>query len=141
MVGGQIMDMAAENECPSLATLDLLQKRKTGALIRVAAELGCIAASASETETESAVHYADGVGRAFQITDDILDVYGDTSMLGKKVGSDAEEGKTTYMTYMTREEAEEKAASLTETSKSAISSYAGSDILLAFADMMLRREN
>ena len=141
MVGGQIMDMAAEREKPSLVTLDSLQERKTGALIRVAAELGCIAASAGEEETENARRYADGVGRAFQITDDILDVYGDTATLGKSVGSDAEEGKTTYMTYMSRAEAEDKARTLTETAQNAISPYAGAEVLLAFADMMLLREN
>lgn len=141
MVGGQIMDMAAESEKPSLATLDRLQERKTGALIRVAAELGCIAAFATAEETENALCYADGIGRAFQITDDILDVYGDTATLGKTVGSDAEEGKTTYMTYMSREDAEEKATSLTETAKNAISGYGGAGLLLAFADMMLKREN
>jgi geranylgeranyl pyrophosphate synthase len=141
MVGGQIMDMAAEKEKPSLATLDRLQERKTGALIRVAAELGCIAASATEDEIKNALCYADGVGRAFQITDDILDVYGDTATLGKTVGSDAVEGKTTYMTYMTRKEAEEKASLLTTTAKKAILSYEGAGILLAFADMMLGREN
>ena len=135
------MDMAAETEQPSLDTLDRLQERKTGALIRVAAELGCIAASATEEETENALCYAGGIGRAFQITDDILDVYGNTATLGKTVGSDAEEGKTTYMTYMTRKEAEEKAYVLTQTAKNAISSYAGAKLLLDFADMMLTREN
>lgn len=142
MVGGQIMDMAAETVRPDLATLNTLQSRKTGALIRAAAELGCIAAGVTDEEKLQACRaYAEGIGRAFQITDDILDVYGDTATLGKTVGSDAEEGKTTFMSYMSRKEAEETAALLTETAKSAISPYEGAELLCAFADMMLKREN
>ena len=92
MLGGQIMDV--ENESRDDVTLDRLEathQKKTGALIRVACELGCIAAGASKELRAAAVEYGKNLGLAFQVCDDILDVTGNELLLGKPVGSDAEE--------------------------------------------------
>lgn len=142
MVGGQMMDIRAEKESPSLETLRRLHDRKTGALIGAAVELGCIAAGVTDEVTLAACRtYAIGIGRAFQIVDDVLDVYGDTQLLGKNTGQDARDGKTTYLSYLTKEEALAEAAALTEAAKAALHPYAGAEMLLAFADALLKREN
>ena len=111
MLGGQIMDV--ENESRDDVTLDRLEathQKKTGALIRVACELGCIAAGASKELRKAAVEYGKNLGLAFQVCDDILDVTGNELLLGKPVGSDAEEEKATYVTLLGLDGAKEKAA-------------------------------
>lgn len=141
MVGGQVMDMTADTQNTDLPGLMRLQEKKTGALICAAAELGCLAAGVDDAEKlRAARKYADGIGRAFQITDDILDVYGNAEKMGKAVGRDAEIGKMTYVSFMSREEAEAEARRLTQEAKKAVSSYAGSEELCAFADFLLARE-
>ena len=141
MVGGQMMDMKAEKEVPTLDELRRLQDRKTGALIDAAVMLGCVASGVQDNKILADCHtYALGIGRTFQIVDDILDVYGDSRALGKNVGQDAKEGKVTYLSYMTREDAFSEAASLTAQAKAALRDYPGSELLLAFADALLNRE-
>lgn len=142
MVGGQTMDMAAETSHPDLATLRRLQSLKTGALIAAAAELGCIAAGVTEgKKLEDTRTYADAIGAAFQITDDILDAYGSTEALGKQTGQDARDGKITFLSFMTREEAYLAAKEESERAKGAISSYAGAEVLCALADYLLNRNH
>ncbi len=143
MVGGQIIDMRGEEMSLSLEELKKLQALKTGALIEVSARLGAYAAEVSDDEKrmEDALRYARGIGLAFQIKDDILDVTGDEALLGKPVGSDAENSKSTFLTHMTIEEAEKYALFLTEEAKNAISGYKGSDGLLALADYLLIRKS
>lgn len=95
MVGGQILDMAAENRtCTEQEILDI-QSRKTGALIRAACLLGVIAGGGTDRQMEAAQEFADHLGLAFQIRDDMLDVIGDAKTLGKAVGAD--EGKNTFV--------------------------------------------
>lgn len=142
MVGGQIIDMKGEEMRLGFDELKKLQALKTGALIEVSARLGAYAAGIydGDKRMEDALRYARGIGLAFQIKDDILDVTGDEALLGKPIGSDAENSKSTFLTYMTIEEAEKYAISLTEEAKNAISGYKGSDDLLALADYLLIRE-
>lgn len=142
MVGGQMMDIRAEKVAPDKATLIRLHKRKTGALITAAAELGCIAAGVyDETIREACRRYAGSIGLAFQITDDILDRYGDAATLGKATGQDEKDGKTTFLSFADRNEAYNEAARLTEEAKSAICDFDGSENLLDLADMLLTRTN
>lgn len=95
MVGGQILDMAAESRtCTEQEILDI-QSRKTGALIRAACLLGVIAGGGTEQQMNAAREFADHLGLAFQIRDDMLDVIGDAKTLGKAVGAD--EGKNTFV--------------------------------------------
>ncbi|MBQ8175360.1 MAG: polyprenyl synthetase family protein [Clostridia bacterium] len=140
MVGGQMMDIRAEKISPDRETLMRLHKRKTGALITAAAELGCIAAGVTDEETLDACRqYAGGIGLAFQIIDDILDRYGDTATLGKQTGQDEKDGKTTFLTFADKNEAYSEAELLTDEAKAAIEVFDGSENLLLFADMLLHR--
>ena len=139
MIGGQILDLIGENEKYDVETLELMQSLKTGELIRCAALLGCLAGGASEALAAAAERYAMGIGRAFQIIDDVLDVCGDEALLGKPIGSDKESGKTTFVTHMSVEEAKNYAKLLTDDAKTAISDYEGSEVLCALADWLLSR--
>ena len=144
MVGGQIMDI---NEDPKvkfpLEKLKKLQRKKTGALIRCSALLGCIAAGLEwdSEKAQDACEYAEKIGLAFQIVDDILDVTGDESKLGKDIGSDAEMGKTTFMSYYTPDEAKNLAELLTAEAVGAISEYEDSEILTDLAVFLLERDH
>lgn len=142
MVGGQIMDMAAETTPPDLSTLRRLQSLKTGALIIAAAELGCLSAGITGGERmEAARTYAGAIGRAFQITDDILDAYGSTEALGKQTGQDARDGKTTYLSFLSREEAYAAAREESECAKAALASYDSAQTLTELADYLLNRNH
>lgn len=141
MVGGQQIDLLSENKSIDMDTLKYLHSKKTGCLIRCASLLGCVAAGdkCSKELYEAADKYARGIGLTFQIIDDILDVTGDEAVFGKPIGSDAEQNKTTFMTFMSVEDAFEEARKLTEEAKAAISGYKGSEILCDFADYLLYR--
>ncbi len=143
MVGGQIMDMYGEEHSLSIDELKKLQSLKTGALIKLSARLGAMAAGigADDEKMAKALRYAEGIGLAFQITDDILDVEGDESLLGKPIGSDAENSKTTFLTYMTTDEARAFATELTEKAKDAIAVYEGCEKLLMLADYLITRKS
>lgn len=142
MVGGQMMDIRAETTSPDLVTLKKLHGKKTGALICASAELGCITASIPEGDARytAARQYAAGVGLAFQIVDDILDRYGDETLLGKQIGQDEKDGKTTFLSFMDKENAYLEAGRLTDTAKNSIAAYPGAAILMDLADMLLTRE-
>jgi geranylgeranyl diphosphate synthase type II len=97
MVGGQALDMAyTAKPGISLDGLREMQALKTGALIRAACACGAELAEAPQADVARACEYGQAVGAAFQIVDDVLDVVGDEKTLGKPVGSDQEQGKTTY---------------------------------------------
>ena len=140
MIGGQVMDLESGDRETGLASLEKLQSLKTGELIRCAALLGCLSGDAPETLCAAVERYADGIGRAFQVIDDILDVTGDEKTLGKKTGSDAACGKTTFATVMTLDEARKYAASVTSDAVCAIEGYDGSERLSALALWLLERK-
>lgn len=97
MVGGQVLDMAyTARPGISLNELRAMHGMKTGALIRASCTCGAMLAGAGETFTARARAYGEAVGLAFQVVDDILDIVGDEQALGKPVGSDTDQGKTTY---------------------------------------------
>ncbi|NBI65237.1 polyprenyl synthetase family protein [Pseudoflavonifractor sp. 60] len=96
MVGGQALDMAGEGRALDLEELELLQSLKTGALISAAAELGCIAAGGTWEQREQVRTYALALGRAFQVRDDMLDVISSQEELGKPLGSDQANEKSTF---------------------------------------------
>lgn len=139
MVGGQVLDLEGEHRSFGLDTLERLQSLKTGELIRCASLLGCYAGGASDKLIRAAEKYALGLGRAFQVVDDILDVTGDEAVLGKPIGSDADSGKTTFATVMTLDEAREYAAGLTRQAIGAISGCEGSGTLVELAEYLLTR--
>jgi len=96
MVGGQADDMAGGLQGDDLGRIESIHARKTGALICASLELGAICAGAGSEQIDALATYGRRLGLAFQVTDDLLDVRGDTAAVGKRVGKDAEQGKATY---------------------------------------------
>lgn len=96
MVGGQVADMAGEGRKLSLPEIERIHQAKTGALLTVAARSGGILAGGSEQQIAALTRFAQALGLAFQIKDDILDVEGDSAVLGKPAGSDVKQDKSTY---------------------------------------------
>ena len=140
MIGGQIMDMIGETKKLSLPLLNKLHENKTGALIVAAATLGCLSAGLAldDARVLAVQQYAKGIGLAFQIVDDVLDVTADAETAGKSVGSDT--NKTTFITYYTPTEALALARCVTEEAKAAIRTLENSDVLLALADHLILRK-
>ena len=141
MIEGQVMDMAAEREAISMEQLLTLQSKKTGALMEVSAAMGCIAAGIEDNapEIDDAVLYAGRIGLAFQIIDDILDAQSTAEELGKSVGSDARDGKTTFLSFMSADEARKYARRVTDAAIDAVAGYHGSETLVALAEWLLTR--
>ena len=108
MVGGQVADMAGEEKMLKLEEIEEIHKAKTGALLTVSARLGGILAGGTEHQVSALTDYAKALGLAFQIKDDILDVIGDSETLGKPAGSDVRQGKSTYVTLLGLEGANDK---------------------------------
>lgn len=100
MVGGQALDMAGEGRTLNLEELELLQSLKTGALISAAAELGCIAAGGGREQRAHVRAYAQALGRAFQVRDDMLDIISSQKELGKPIGSDQANEKSTFVSAL-----------------------------------------
>ncbi|MEQ9559911.1 MAG: polyprenyl synthetase family protein [Rhodospirillales bacterium] len=114
MVGGQMMDLWAEDNELDVAQITRLQRMKTGDLIAVSAEAGAILGRASD-EARSALHaYAHDIGLAFQIADDLLDVEGDAALVGKATGKDADANKATFVSLLGVDKARQQAAMLSE---------------------------
>ena len=105
MVGGQMIDLESEGKKIDLQTLKKMRLGKTGALFKAAIRSGAILAGADEKKLSALTNYAENFGLAFQITDDILDVVGDEKNLGKPVGSDEKNHKSTYVTLTSLDEA------------------------------------
>lgn len=144
MAGGQQIDLDAEKTKPDFETLCKMHRKKTGALIRAAALLGVHAAGITDPQDaryRAAEAYAAGIGLAFQIVDDILDVEGDAATLGKNTHMDAEMGKTTFLSFMTVSEARAYAQKATDEAIEAIRPYAGAETLIALAEYLLTRKN
>lgn len=141
MIEGQVMDMAAERDAISMEQLLTLQSKKTGALMEVSAAMGCIAAGIEDNapEIDDAVLYAGRIGLAFQIIDDILDAQSTAEELGKSVGSDARDGKTTFLSFMNADEARSYARRVTDAAIDAVVGYKGSETLVALAEWLLTR--
>ena len=125
MIGGQVMDLSFEKNKPNLDLLRTMYIKKTGCLISAAAEIGAIIGGASNDEIAIAQNFAVNLGLAFQIIDDILDVIGDEAVLGKPIGSDDENGKTTFVTVLGLEKAKEVATQLTEEALGLLSKLKG----------------
>ncbi|MFL5357165.1 polyprenyl synthetase family protein [Archangium sp.] len=109
MVGGQVMDIA-EDRPASIEYLTQLHRLKTGALIRAACRMGVLAAGGDADALARADTYGDSVGLAFQIADDVLDVTGDASSMGKPVGADAAAGRYTFPAVLGLEQSKQLAA-------------------------------
>ena len=143
MIGGQTMDILAETTPLSSAVEQKkLCDKKTGALISVAGRLGCLAAGHKDDEITSAIlTYTQNIGLVFQMIDDYLDVFAGEEQLGKPIGSDAANGKTTFMSWMSPEQLLAEAKTLTDAACASISSLEGSDTLIELAQNLLVRQH
>ena len=142
MIGGQVIDM--ENEKKSDVTeenLRLMYKGKTCALIEASCVMGCICAGADDEHIKYAAEFANKLGLAFQIIDDILDVIGTQEELGKPVGSDAEENKTTFVTLYGVDKAKEIAAEITAEALEILEKFDNNEFLVELTNMLLVRNN
>ncbi|MDD6275116.1 MAG: polyprenyl synthetase family protein [Clostridiaceae bacterium] len=133
MIGGQCIDLAYDGRMPDLATLNELIALKTGALIRVACRMGCIAAGASEAQIAAADTFAARLGLAFQIRDDMLDVEGDAAVLGKATHADERQGKTTYPALLGMEACRQEVDRLTGEAVEALDQFADREFLTELA--------
>lgn len=141
MVGGQVLDMAGEGHSLGLTEVEELQRLKTGALIQAAAEMGCVLAGGSGEARTAVVRYAQRLGLAFQIQDDILDVVGDEATLGKSVGSDARSEKSTFVTLRGVEACRELVERLTGEAVAALAGFgSGADTLCWLARSLVGRQ-
>ncbi len=123
MIAGQVADIEAENKQCTKEILDYIHLNKTAALIKAAVRAGAYLGGTDIKTLEDLDEYAENIGLAFQIVDDILDVSGDEEQLGKKIGSDQTNQKATYPCRYGLEESREKARELTENAKKAMEPY------------------
>lgn len=139
MIGGQAIDLKYENLPVSEEILQNINRLKTSALLSCACAIGAVAAGADEKQIESAKKYGEMLGLAFQIVDDILDVTANQSKLGKPVGSDAENGKTTYVSLLGLENAKKAADHYSKQAEKCLKQLDDSEFLLEFTEQMLNR--
>lgn len=142
MIGGQMMDIASEGKRIDMETLKYIHSNKTGKLIKLPVEIGCIIGEATPEEKETLIKFSELIGLAFQIKDDILDIEGDFLTLGKPVGSDQELEKSTYPALIGLNESKELLKNTIEEAKSILVERFGEEksaILLKLADYIGNR--
>lgn len=145
MCGGQALDLQAEGKQVSLDELELIHRHKTGALIRAAVKMGALSAGDKGREALPLLdRYAQNIGLAFQVQDDILDVVGDTATLGKRQGADQQLGKSTYPALLGLEQARTKARDLIDDARQALSLLSAQSLdttaLEALAKYIIQRD-
>ena len=138
-MGGQALDMAGEGRALTRGELEQLQSLKTGALIDAAAQLGCIAAGGDEKARGCVSRYAQALGRAFQVRDDMLDVTSSMEELGKPVGSDRANEKSTFVTALGLDGCEELVEQLTQQAIEALDGFQEAGFHIWLAKEMARR--
>ena len=141
LVGGQVVDLESEGKSVDLETLEYIHLHKTGALLRACVISGALVAGADAT-LQAALHtYARGIGLAFQIIDDILDVTASSDVLGKTAGKDLTADKTTYPKLLGLEESRRRADGLVAEAKAALEPWRDRAApLLALADYITSRD-
>ncbi|MEB3199567.1 MAG: farnesyl diphosphate synthase [Synechococcaceae cyanobacterium] len=143
LVGGQVVDLECEGKQVDLDTLEYIHLHKTGALLRACVLSGALIAGATEPLLQALRTYARGIGLAFQIIDDILDVTASSEVLGKTAGKDLVADKTTYPKLLGLEESRQRAALLVNEAKQALAPFASAGKaapLLALADYITNRD-
>lgn len=143
MIGGQVLDLSFEENTPDAAALQDMYMRKTAALLIAAVSIGCVAAGRDDPETlKSATKYAYNLGLAFQIIDDILDVTSSEKVLGKPIGSDDRNNKTTFVTLYGLDKAFALAAQLSNQALDALDEIGGdTEALYEITNYLLDRNN
>jgi len=140
MIGGQVIDLQNEGKDISEDVLIRLYRDKTAALLRASAVAGAILAGADNTKIEAADKYAEKIGLAFQIIDDILDCVGDQSVLGKPIGSDQKNNKKTYVSFHGIEKAKSDAKRLTQEALCALDVFEDITFLTELSDFLCTRK-
>ena len=141
MVGGQALDLEAENRQITMEELRSVHRGKTGALFCAALRSGAILAGATEEQLAALTSYADHFGLAFQITDDILDVIGSAEEIGKPVGSDEKNNKSTYVSLTSLPEAQALARCTAEAAEEALSIFGSeADFLRGLVTYLVNRK-
>ncbi|MDO5611592.1 MAG: (2E,6E)-farnesyl diphosphate synthase [Pseudomonadota bacterium] len=131
MCGGQALDIDATGQHIEIAQLERLHALKTGALLRAAIRLGAIAANADAAQRSALDHYANALGLAFQVKDDLLDIEGDSATLGKTAGKDIEQDKATFPALIGIDASRRKLAQLSDQMQAALAALGGDSALLA----------
>lgn len=142
MIGGQMIDIESENKKIDLETLKYIHSHKTGKLIKLPIEIACIIANLEKDKREILEEYADLIGLAFQVKDDILDVEGTFEDLGKPVGSDIDLHKATYPSILGMEESKKILNDSVEKAKEIIKNKFGDEkgkVLISLADFIKNR--
>ena len=137
MVGGQVLDMESEERELTEEEVLAIQSRKTGCLISAACCLGVIAGGGTEEQLEAAAQFAAGIGLAFQIRDDMLDVIGTQEEMGKGVGTD--EKKNTFVRLYGLEKCEALVQKYTDSALDALSAFDNTEYLTALAKELTER--
>lgn len=140
MIGGQVIDTEYESKLDSEQLIEMY-RMKTGALLKAACRMGCICAEADTSLIEKAAEYADSLGLAFQIIDDILDIIGDAEKLGKPIGSDASNGKLTYASINGIERSSEYAEKQTQIALNALDSFDDNEFIKELTIYLLKRSS
>jgi geranylgeranyl diphosphate synthase type II len=144
LVGGQIVDLASEGKSDvSLETLNYIHTHKTGALLKVAVTSGAILAGADDAQVGTLSQYADRIGLAFQIVDDVLDITATSEELGKSAGKDLAAQKATYPSFWGIDESKRQAQQLVDAAKTDVLNCFGpqAQSLVALADFIVNRTN
>lgn len=141
MIGGQVVDIESEDKNIEMEKLDFIHLNKTAAIIVGCMRAGAIIGDATEEQLENITKYATNIGLSFQIADDILDITGDESKLGKKVGSDIDNNKSTYPSLIGLEKSKEIANDLINEAKTRISNIKGdTEFLNDLAEYIVARD-
>ena len=143
MVGGQMLDLIAERDDVDfdVGEISRLQRMKTGKLMAFACEAGAILGKAGDAQRKALCNFAHDLGLAFQVTDDILDVEGDETAVGKAVGKDADAGKATFVSLLGLDAAKARAQELVTEAQDALSSYGeDADLLRKLAQFVITRD-
>lgn len=142
MIGGQVVDLQSEGKQISAELLEYIHRHKTGSLFNCCIRSGAIMGGATEDELERLTRFAQSIGLAFQIVDDILDITGDEKKLGKKVGSDADNNKATYASLYGLEEAKKKAEECLTNAEAELAHFGSSAFgLRQLALLLVNRES
>ncbi len=142
MVGGQMIDLEAEQQTLDDQALCAMHRKKTGALIRAAIRMGATPAQPDHNTIEQLNRYADAIGLAFQVQDDILDVEGESSVIGKPQGSDQQRGKSTFVTLYGLEGAKQQLQQLYQQALDVLSGFGSSaEALTELTHFIIRRDH
>lgn len=142
MIGGQVVDVESEDKKIDKDKLDYIHMNKTAAMIVGSVRAGAILAGIDEDRLESLTKYAENIGLAFQIVDDILDIEGDEKLLGKRVGSDLDNDKSTYTSLLGISESKKIVENLIEEAKISLEVFdSDAEFMNALADFIRDRQN